>query len=39
MTEFSVPLSLPESVAHDLAVQSEEDALLSRMWGECDDDF
>jgi len=36
MTEFSAPLSLHKSVAHDLSIQSEEDALLSRMWGECD---
>lgn len=36
MTEFSAPLSLHKSVAHDLAVQSEEDALISRMLGECD---
>jgi predicted nuclease with TOPRIM domain len=39
MTEFSAPLSLHKSVAHDLAIQSEEDALLNRMWGECDDDY
>ena len=39
MTEFSAPLSLHKSVAHDLTILSEEDALLSRMWGECDDDF
>jgi regulator of replication initiation timing len=39
MTEFSAPLSLHKSVTHDLKIQSEEDSLLSRMWGECDDDY
>ena len=31
MAEFSTPLSLHKSVAHDLAVQSEEDGLLSKI--------
>lgn len=37
MTEFSAPLSLRESVAADIQVQSEEDELLDRMWRECDE--
>jgi|GEM_PF-1187324 len=38
MAEFSAPLTVNKSVAHDLVIQSEADALLDRMWGECYDD-
>ena len=37
MTEFSAPLSLRESVAADIQIQSEEEELLQRMWGICDE--
>jgi predicted nuclease with TOPRIM domain len=37
MTEFSAPLSLRESVAADIRIQSEEEELLQRMWRECDE--
>lgn len=37
MTEFSAPLSLRESVADDIQIQSEEEELLRRMWGKCDE--
>ena len=37
MVEFSTPLSLRESVASDIQIQSEEEELLSRMWGMCDE--
>jgi len=37
MTEFNAPLSLRESVANDIEIQSEEEELLQRMWGKCDE--
>jgi len=36
MTEFNAPQSLRESVASDMAVQTEDEQLLSKMWGLCD---
>lgn len=37
MTEFHAPLSLRESVANDLHIQDEVNALLQRMWEKCDE--
>lgn len=36
MTELDVPKSFQESVANDMAIQSEEEQLLAKMWGMID---
>ena len=39
MTEFDLPKSLRESVAGDMKIQSEDEQLLAKMWGMCDEHF
>lgn len=37
MTEFGVPRSLREATANDIELLSEEELLLQKMWGMCDE--
>ncbi len=37
MIELDTPQSLNETVTRDTAFQSEEECLLKKMWGLCDD--
>ena len=37
MIEFDKPQSLDEHMRQDIRIQSEEERLLSKMWGICDE--